>query len=104
MPFAAVFTAFALFAGPAMVLMAVWASVTLFRILFPERPLPRARNQTAERRAAVERGESVAVGFREIHEDMRVHARDLARPYHHTGGSSDGFPDDWLDDLHRRRN
>lgn len=104
MTLAAVFTAFVVFAVPAIILMAVWASVTLWRVLVPERPLPLLQDKATERRAAVARGESVKVGFREIHEDMRVHTRDLARPYHHAGGCSDGFPASWLEDLDRRRN
>ncbi len=104
MTLAAAFTAFVLVAVPAAVFMAVWAALTLVRVLFPERPLPLVRDRTAERRAAAARGESVAVGFREIHEDLRLHARDLARPYHHAGGSSEGFPAYWREDLHRRRN
>ncbi len=104
MTLAAVFAAFVVVAVPAIILMAVWASVTLWRVLFPERPLPLVRDEATERRAAAARGESVQVGFREIHEDLRVHARDLARPYHHAGGCSGGFPASWLEDLDRRRN
>ncbi len=104
MTLAAFIAGFVLIAMPVIVLMAVWASVTLWRVLFPERPLPLVRDETMARRAAVARGESVKVGFREIHEDMRVHTRELARPYHHAGGHSDGFPASWLEDLDRRRN
>ncbi|MEM1041574.1 MAG: hypothetical protein AAGI91_03000 [Bacteroidota bacterium] len=101
---AALIAGFVVLAIPVIVLMAIWSAVTLCRVLFPERPLPLMRDEAKERREAIARGESVKVGFREIHEDMREHTRELACPYHHACGCSDGFPEFWLEDLDRRRN
>lgn len=104
MVLAAAISALVVAAVPVAVFVAVWSAVTIFRILYPERPLPLGRDGAAERRAARSRGEAVGVGFREIREDMRTHARELARPYHHAGGCSHGIPESWIEDVHRRRN
>ncbi len=104
MVFAAALSAFVVAVVPVVVFMAVWAMVTMYRILTPERPLPFVRDKAAERRAARARGESVGVGFREIHDDMRTHVRELAGPYHHAGGCSHGIPEAWIEDMNRRRN
>ncbi len=56
-------------------LLLVWVMVTAWRIIFPERPLPLTRNQSELRRFRTALGESVPVGFREIHEDMVEHVR-----------------------------
>lgn len=90
---------------PALVLMAIWTAITGFRILRPEQPLPFVRDPAAKRREATARGETVPVGFREIHEDLRAYARSLPLPHH--GCVAGGLPhasEPWMDDLHRRRN
>lgn len=104
MVLAAALSAFAVAAVPALIFMAIWTVVTALRILRPERSLPFARDGAAERQAARARGEAVGVGFREIHEDLRTYARDLAREVDCVGGTAHGVPEAWLDDLHRRRN
>ncbi len=104
MVLAAALSALVVAAVPVAVLMAVWSAVTMYRVLRPEHPLPFVRDEAAERRAACARGESVGVGFREIRDDMRLHVRDLSRPYHHAGGCSHGFPEAWIEDVYRRRN
>lgn len=103
---AAIFTAFAVVAFPALVIMAIWAAVSAFRILRPEAPLPFVPDRAAERRKATEAGTSVPVGFREIHDDLRVHARRLTLPYKYRAavGGTHHVPEPWLDDLYRRRN
>ncbi len=103
---AAVFTAFAVVAFPALVLMAVWAAVTAFRILRPEQPLPLFADPVARRREATAAGNPIPVGYREIHDDLRLHAHSLTLPYryHAAVGGTHHVPEPWLDDLHRRRN
>lgn len=104
MVLAAALSALVVAAVPVAVLMAVWSAVAMYRVLFPERPLPFVRDEAAERHAARARGEAVHVGFREIRDDMRLHVRELARPYHHAGGCSHGIPEAWIEDVYRRRN
>lgn len=104
MVLAAVISVLVIAAVPVAVLMAVWTAVTMYRILYPERPLPLGRDAAAARRAARSRGEAVDVGFREIRDDMRTHARELAWPYHHAGGGSHRIPESWIEDVYRRRN
>jgi hypothetical protein len=104
MVLSAVITAFVVVALPALIFMAIWTAVATFRILFPERALPFTRNGVAERQAARARGYAVEVGFREIREDVRVHARELARSYDLVSGCLHGIPEAWIDDLYRRRN
>lgn len=106
MVFAAIFTAFAVVAFPALVMMAIWAAVTAFRLLRPEQPLPFMPDPSVQRREATKAGTSVPVGFQEIHDDLRVHARRLTLPYkyHAAVGGTHHVPEPWLDDLYRRRN
>lgn len=102
----AVFTAFLVAVVPALVLAVIWTVVTIWRLLWPERPLPFVPDRAAERRAATARGEAVPVGFREIHDDARAQARSLALPYRYpvADGLPHHLPEPWLDDLNRRRN
>lgn len=106
MVLAAVFTAFAVVAFPALVIMAIWATVTALRILRPEQPLPLFVDPVLRRQEATASGTSVPVGFREIHDDLRVHARRLTLPYcyHAAVGGTHHVPEPWLEDLYRRRN
>ena len=103
-PAAAALSVLVAVAVPTAILMVVWTLVAVSRILVPEQPLPFVRDEVAERRAASARGESVGVGFREIHDDMRVHVRELACPYRHAVGHPYGIPDVWVADVYRRRN
>lgn len=104
MVLAAVITAFVAAALPALLFMAIWTAVTVFRILYPERPLPFGRDGVAERQAARARGDVLKVGVREIREDLQIHSRELTRSYDLVGGCSHGIPEVWLEDLYRRRN
>lgn len=60
--------AFFLVAIPVIVLVAVWAAVTMVRILFPERPLP--FEAAARRQRATLEGRAVSVRLRDILEDQ----------------------------------
>lgn len=104
MVLSAVITAFVVAALPALIFMAVWTTVSVLRILFPERALPFLHNGVAERQAASARGEAIEVGFREIREDVLVRARELSRSHDLVGGCSHSIPEAWIDDLYQRRN
>jgi hypothetical protein len=65
-----VFVVFFVVAIPAILLMAVWAGVTAFRILFPDEPLP--MDPVSRRRRLTARGESVPVRLRDILDDQRA--------------------------------
>ncbi len=108
---AAVFTAFVMVAIPAIILVAVWGFVMAMRVLRPEGPLPDLFDP-AVRRQRTAAGESVPVGFREIHGEMGRHAEAVAVPgfarrpvpgeasVHDTGLALEP----WMEDLWRRRN
>ena len=106
MVLAAVFTAFAVVALPALVMMAIWATVTALRILRPEQPLPLFADPVARRREATEAGVAVPVGFREIREDLCTHAQRLTLPYRYQAavGGTHHVPEPWIEDLYQRRN
>jgi len=94
--------AFALFAfaTPAIVLMAVWAGVTAFRILFPEDALP--FDPAARRQRAAARGEMVPVRLRDILEDQEARRAVAARE---AASAPDARPANPLvEDLWLRRN
>lgn len=55
---------------PTILLLAVWAGVTAFRILFPDEVLP--TDAAARRRRLAARGESVPVRLRDIMDDQRA--------------------------------
>ena len=105
MPAAAVLPLGALIAGffvvvvPVVILMTVWACVTMVRILFPERPLP--FEAAALRQRATTRGEAVPVRLRDIIEDQSLR---------HTEAAPAGDPEavaprhPFADDLWLRRN
>lgn len=102
---AAVLTALLAAGMLALAMVVIWAVITGLRILRPERPLPFVPDTAARRHRATARGKAVPVGFREIHEDLRTHARSLPLPHHDR--VTDGLPhasEPWMDDLYRRRN
>lgn len=97
-------TTFIIFAAvvvPSIFFMLTWVLTASYRICFPEEPLPFRKDPVAVRHQAVEQGESVPVGVREIREDQRQHAGAL---YHYAGGDSIGLPLPWKKDLWLRRN
>ena len=101
---AAVVSAFALVAVPVVVLMGVWTAVMVFRLVFPERPLP--FDAAARRAAAQRRGEAVPVRLEDLLADQR---RRAAAPRScHPAGEADLPPalpsGRWTSDLWLRRN
>lgn len=78
LPVGAAVAAFVWTAVPVVLLMTVWACVTMARILFPERPLP--LDAPSRRAHALRRGESRPVGLREILEDEARRRHLATRP------------------------
>lgn len=98
---------FAFLAAPLLFFMLVWVAVTAYRIYFPEKSIPFNRDPVVQRWwvGAAERG--IPVGVREIREDQRErHRATTPMPsYHYANGYSlEGLPEDWIEDLHLRRN
>ncbi len=69
-PLGALIAGFFLVALPAILLMSIWASVTAWRLLFPNEPTP--MDPVARRRQATERGAFVPVRLRDIVDDQRA--------------------------------
>lgn len=106
---AAAIAALVMIAVPAIVVASIWTVVTVYRILYPERPLPFYADAVRERQRRTAQGEAVPVGFREIHEEMPLHARRVCSPYRLNrdralAGLPGCVPDPWVEDLHLRRN
>ena len=90
-------TAFFWVAVPAILLMAVWAAVTAFKLLFPDDAL---LEPSARRRRRTARGESVPVRLRDILDDERAR-QAVSAP---TPGDAAPPSNPLFDDLWIRRN
>lgn len=92
--------------GPILFFLLAWVVATVYRLYFPEHPLPFEKDPVVLREKATASGESIPVGVREIRADQRRNRRQRAQTpaYTYAWGGSDGFPEDWRDDLWRRRN
>ena len=101
---AAIVSGFVLVAAPFVILVTVWAAVSAFRLLVPERPLPLLPDAVLLREAARQRGEAVPVGLAEIREDLRRAKHQTLVTYDYAGTATAHVPEPWIDDLHRRRN
>ena len=88
-------------AAPAILLMAVWAGVMAFRLLFPEDALP--LDPAARRQRATARGEMVPVRLRDIIEDQEARRAVAARAAADDGAGGPA-PNPLFDDLWLRRN
>lgn len=100
------FVLFVTLVGPIIFFLLTWVIATVYRLYFPERPLPFEQDPVMVRQRATDRGKSVPVGLREIRADERHRRRESARErsYHYAWGGSDGFPEQWEEDLWQRRN
>ncbi|MGB3544233.1 hypothetical protein [Rubrivirga sp.] len=96
LPIGALFVAFFAVAVPAILLMAIWAGVMAFRLLFPEEALPDGALSARERDIA--RGPSHRVRVRDIMEDQQARQEVASRDH----GLPDRHP--LFDDLWLRRN
>lgn len=99
LPLGALVTGLFLVAVPVTILMAVWAAVTVVRILFPERPLP--LEAAARRERAVRRGDAVPVRLRDILEDQALRHAAAASG---AEGETTAPPHPFAEDLWLRRN
>ncbi|MEM1127119.1 MAG: hypothetical protein AAGI71_10740 [Bacteroidota bacterium] len=96
---------FALLVAPILFFMVTWAVVTVYRLYFPEEPLPYDQDPTMLRRRATLQGHSVPVGVREIREDQRLRQHTVVpASYHYACDGSCGLPEAWVNDLWERRN
>ncbi len=89
---------------PILFFLVVWTVGTVIRLTYPERSLSReAERVLMRRRARMTR--AVPVGVREIREDYRwQHTESGPVDYHYSGFARHRIPEDWFDDLERRRN
>lgn len=93
---------FLLVVAPLFFFLLTWVVATVYRLYFPEYPLPLRSDavRTRQRRSAT--GEHVSVGVREIREDQRREVHSVS--YRYAGFPSGQLPDDWAEDLYERRN
>lgn len=102
-PVAAIVTGFVLVAVPAIILMTIWAGVTMWRLVFPDDELPFDRSAVLAR--AQERGDAVPVGFTDILAQQRRQPAAPVMPQRlRVGPDARGSDAPLADDLWRRRN
>lgn len=96
---------FLLAVGSSLFLMVVWAGVTVYRVLYPERSVPVLGDWISEG----DGGDPV--GVQQIQQDRSAAAGEEIPEYHYrveddswwSAGSRE-IPEEWTDDLWRRRN
>jgi hypothetical protein len=102
---------FATVVGPIFFFLLVWVAATVYRLYFPERPLPFEEDPVMKRKQATEEGQHVPVGLRDIRADQRHRRRQRAQEQEPDGETSrfvwhpsGSVPETWYDDLWQRRN
>lgn len=91
--------------GPILVCLIIWVGATVYRLYYPERPLPFEKDAVVKRERATKGGTAVPVGVREIRADQRRERREEdVTVYNYAWGGSGGVPEEWRKDLWRRRN
>lgn len=97
---------FLVLVGPILVFLIIWVGATVYRLYYPEHPLPFEGDPVVKRQRAASKGKSVPVGVREIRADQRRERRqeDVTVYNYAWGGSDEGVPESWKEDLWRRRN
>lgn len=97
---------FIIVAIPIVFCMLTWVAATVYRLYFPEKPLPLESQLSFVSRGDLSTPDlAVPVGVREIKEDQQRWQRsESVAPYHFSCGISSGLPTCWLDDVWRRRN
>lgn len=91
--------------GPILVFLLIWVGATAYRLYYPDRPVPFEGHSMARRTERSEEGGYVPVGVREIRADQRrKQGREDVTIYNYAWGGSQGVPEDWHEDLWRRRN
>lgn len=96
---------FLVLVGPILVFLFIWVAATVYRLYFPDTPLPFEQSDVMRRANATSEGKRVPVGVREIREDQRRQRRqEDVTIYNYAWGASEGVPESWREDLWRRRN
>ncbi len=96
---------FLVLVGPILVFLFVWVGATVYRLYYPDLPLPFEESSVIQREEATSRGECVPVGVREIRADQRRQRREEdVTIYNYAWGASEGVPESWREDLWQRRN
>jgi len=91
--------------GPILVFLMIWAGAAVYRLYYPEYPLPFGDHDVVKRAEATSQGERVPVGVREIRADQRRERRqENVTIYNYAWGASEGVPESWKEDLWKRRN
>lgn len=91
--------------GPILVFLFIWVGATVYRLYFPDKPLPFEESAVVQRAEATADGKHVPVGVREIRADQRRQRRNEdVTIYNYAWGGSEGVPESWREDLWRRRN
>lgn len=90
---------------PLFFVLAVWASVTAWRILNDE-PAPIVLSEREPEARAMMRyeGRPVRVGARQIRDDLRYHARRSKAVTYDSSAPDHTFPEAWWDDVCARCN
>jgi hypothetical protein len=98
---------FATIVGPIFFFLLAWVVATVYRLYFPERPLPFEKDPIVVRERATASGRSLPVGVREIRADQRrrnrQHEPQVEYEYRPWSGP-ESFPEEWREDLWLRRN
>jgi len=91
--------------GPILVFLMIWAGAAVYRLYYPEYPLPFGDDDVVKRAEAPSQGERIPVGVREIRADQRRERRqENVTIYNYAWGASEGVPESWKEDLWKRRN
>lgn len=91
--------------GPILVFLLIWAGAAVYRLYYPEHPLPFKQDSVFKRAQATSNGDCVPVGVREIRADQRREGRrENVTIYNYAWGASEGVPESWREDLWQRRN
>lgn len=96
---------FAAVAGSTVLLLALWAGVTVYRLYNPENPHPFEGHSFVPNPTAGPDEERMPVGIREIRADQRrLRHEQGGMEGSYVWGHSEGVPEEWVEDLRRRRN
>lgn len=90
---------------PVLFFAVVWVIGIVIRLTVPEKTLPPDVSLLLRRRELTMSGRTVPVGVREIREDYRlITHRVSAQAYRYEGYERHRIPEEWVEDLERRRN
>lgn len=96
---------FLLVAVPVAFCMLTWVVATIYRLYFPETSIGSAPARIVRLPPRLRpTNMAEAVGVREIKENQRRQFGSSVARYSYANGFSNGVPNDWVDDVWRRRN